>query len=294
MHTRKIQLPADFSWQACLKQLDRNALEPLHRVSEGIWQKVLVLDEHPHLFYIGADEDTIEIATEDDLKDQSWREVEQWVKTSLDLDRNLTEFYQMAESDPILGPIVRQHRGLRLIRIPDLFETLIWCIIGQQINLAFAYQLKSRLVRTFGGHHLLAGQTWYTFPKPEALSDLDPAELKIMQFSRRKVEYIQEIAQQFLSGDLSQQELEQLNDPLAIRERLVKVRGIGDWTANYAMMRCLGLPNALPVGDAGLHQAIRKALDLDRKPTPSEVRAAADPWKGWESYATYYLWQSLS
>ncbi len=74
---------------------------------------------------------------------------------------------------------------------------------------------------------------------------------------------------------------------------LVGSRGIGPWTANYVLLRCLRFPTALPIEDVGLHNAIKLLLGMDRKPTVEEIREPAKPWAGWESYATFYLWRAL-
>jgi DNA-3-methyladenine glycosylase II len=74
---------------------------------------------------------------------------------------------------------------------------------------------------------------------------------------------------------------------------LVRVRGIGPWTAHYVRMRCLRDPRAFPIGDAGLHNAVKARLGLERKPTPQELQALFANWAGWEAYATFYLWHSL-
>ena len=74
---------------------------------------------------------------------------------------------------------------------------------------------------------------------------------------------------------------------------LVKIRGIGPWTANYVLMRCLRFPNAFPIADVGLHNAIKHLTGTEEKPTIEEIWKLAAPWTGWESYATFYLWRFL-
>jgi DNA-3-methyladenine glycosylase II len=76
-------------------------------------------------------------------------------------------------------------------------------------------------------------------------------------------------------------------------KRLTAVRGIGPWTAHYVMMRCLRHPAAFPVDDAGLINAIKTVGRMARKPTRQEVLKLAEPWKGWEAYAVFYLWRML-
>jgi DNA-3-methyladenine glycosylase II len=74
---------------------------------------------------------------------------------------------------------------------------------------------------------------------------------------------------------------------------LVNIRGIGPWTANYVLMRCLRFPSAFPIDDVGLQNAIKHPLGRDKKPTKDEIMKFAGNWTNWESYATFYLWRFL-
>jgi len=77
------------------------------------------------------------------------------------------------------------------------------------------------------------------------------------------------------------------------KEKLMKIKGIGNWTANYALMKTFRFPDAFPLEDAGLGNALRSLLHLHGKPTLDEVREVFRPYKGWEAYATLYLWRAL-
>ena len=77
------------------------------------------------------------------------------------------------------------------------------------------------------------------------------------------------------------------------KEKLMKIKGIGNWTANYALMKTFRYPDAFPLEDAGISNALRTFLKLDRKPTLDEIREVFMKYKGWEAYATLYLWRSL-
>ncbi|HLR64219.1 MAG TPA: DNA-3-methyladenine glycosylase 2 family protein [Pseudogracilibacillus sp.] len=102
------------------------------------------------------------------------------------------------------------------------------------------------------------------------------------------------IAQLMTSGELSKDKLLQLGDPAKIEKYLVKIRGIGPWTVNYLLMRCLGFTSAFPIDDVGLHNAIKKRLALTEKPSKAEIKKLAFHWQGWEAYATFYLWHQFN
>ncbi|WJH35671.1 DNA-3-methyladenine glycosylase [Paenibacillus sp. CC-CFT747] len=216
-----------------------------------------------------------------------------YIREWLDGDTDLRPFYRMAENDGLLGPLTRRYRGLRIIGAPDLFEALCWAVTGQQINLPFAYTLKRRLVESFGRSLEAGGWRHWLFPQPEELADVPAEALKALQFTGRKAEYLLEIARLMADGELSKEGLLALGFTEAER-RLLAIRGIGAWTAHYAMMRCLRHPAAFPIGDAGLHNALKQQLGLNRKPPEEEIRRIFSPWSGWEAYAVFYLWRSLT
>ena len=96
----------------------------------------------------------------------------------------------------------------------------------------------------------------------------------------------------FLDGEISKIQLEAL--PLTqAKERLMKIHGVGNWTANYALMKTFRNPEAFPLEDAGLHNAIKQQLNLKSKPDAARVKRIFKKYRGWEAYAVLYLWKSL-
>ena len=76
-------------------------------------------------------------------------------------------------------------------------------------------------------------------------------------------------------------------------KELTKLRGIGPWTANYVSMRCFRFPEAFPMADIGLLNAVKSLKQMDRKPTNDELKALFQPFTQWEAYLTFYLWRIL-
>lgn len=221
-----------------------------------------------------------------------WVAVETYVREWFDLDTDIAPFYALASRDRHLKELVKEYYGYRIVGHPDLFESLVWAVIGQQINLAFAYTLKQRFVERFGERLQVNGTTHYLFPDPRVVAELNPEVLYPLQFSRQKSNYTVEIASAFASGEISKAKLKSL--PLQqAKETLMRIKGVGNWTANYALMKTFRFPDAFPLEDAGLHNALKRKLKLDRKPTLAEVSTVFKKYKGWEAYATLYLWKSL-
>src|SRR6185295_8612416 len=117
-------------------------------------------------------------------------------------------------------------------------------------------------------------------------------DLLPLQFSRQKSKYVKLIGEAFAGGAISKEGLSKLSFEEAKTE-LMKIKGIGNWTANYALMKTFRYPNAFPLEDAGLHNAIKNLLGLRKKPNLKRVKSIFKKYKGWEAYATVYLWKSL-
>jgi len=229
---------------------------------------------------------------EDDITSSEQEHVERYVRDWFDLDQDVAAFVRMAETDELLRPLVREYEGLRLIGFPDLFEALTWAVIGQQITLSFAYTLKRRFVEKYGESREVDGMTYWAFPNPETIALLESSDLRQLQFSTRKAEYIIGIAQEMTDGRLSTRQLRNESSDV-IHGRLLSLRGVGEWTASYVRMKCFQDPTAFPAADAGLHQALKHHLGRSDKLTADEVRQYGERFAGWEAYATFYLWRSL-
>ncbi|WP_223588879.1 DNA-3-methyladenine glycosylase family protein [Neobacillus bataviensis] len=289
----EIYPPEEFNFNECLVFLSRSSLEVLHQIKAGSVYKLIKVNETFILFKVGYNNRSIivefPISTP---SEESRKQAAEYIWEWLDLDQDLAGFYEMAAKDRILSKISNKYYGLRIIGIPDLFESLIWAIIGQQINLTFAYTLKKRFVERFGESLTFNGNTFWLFPSFEKIASIDVEDLKKLQFTGRKAEYIIGIAKSMDNGDLSKEIL--LNqDYQQVKKTLTEFRGIGPWTADYVMMKCLHYNTSFPIGDAGLHNALKNLLSSERKPAIEEIQEFAENWDGWQAYATFYLWRSL-
>ncbi|WP_200416157.1 DNA-3-methyladenine glycosylase family protein [Virgibacillus salexigens] len=293
-HTHvEIALPADFSFQECLRFLGRSDQELVYTINEGHLYKLLKIDTAFILCDITHKENVLHVQFSNEVPTFAVKqEVVSFISEWLDLDRDLTAFYHLASQDEILHKLVVRYQGLRMIRIPDLFEALTWAIIGQQVNLTFAYKLKKRLTEMYGEHRTFRDKRYWLFPDPASIAELTVDELRGLQLSRRKAEYIIYVAALIRDGQLTKAELgKRMYD--SVKKSLVAIRGIGNWTADYVLMKCLGRSEAFPIADVGLHNAIKVQLGLHKKPALKQIEMMATKWEGWQAYATFYLWRSL-
>jgi len=286
-----------FSLKACLAYLNRSSLECLHQVKEDTVLKLLQIQGTDYLIELSSGNNGNIKVTSVMNKPMSGAVMEQiklYIRSWFDLDRNIKPWQSLVEQDSLLSKMPTALYGLRLIGIPDLFEAMCWAIAGQQVNLAFAYRLKARLVEHYGKRTVWDGDVYYSFPSPSDLSAIDPAELQMLQFTKAKARTIIQIAQQMDNGLLTKERLLQLNSFSEAERQLVQIKGIGAWTANYVKMRCLRDPSAFPIADVGLQNAVKVLLCMSAKPTQAHLRQLFEPYKGWEAYATFYLWNSLA
>ncbi|WP_338068744.1 DNA-3-methyladenine glycosylase [Paenibacillus nanensis] len=294
-----VQTPELFRFEPNLRYLARSSNECMYRIEDGFVYKAISAGEDAAVIQVGeSPEGGLAVRllgaasgsrAGEGLRAAAMREVKEW----FDLERDLSPFYALAASDPLLVEPARRFYGLRLMGIPDLFEALCWGIIGQQINLAFAYTLKRRLVEAYGRPIDADGHRYWLFPRPEEIAALSPTDLEPLRMTVKKCEYLIGAAEAIASGTLSKERLTAAGSLKEAEKLLTGMRGIGPWTANYAVMRCLRLPDAFPIDDVGLHNALKQQLGLDRKPTKAELLELSKGWSGWEAYATFYLWRLL-
>jgi DNA-3-methyladenine glycosylase II len=210
----------------------------------------------------------------------------------LGLDADLAGFYTHAATDPVLAPLVEPLFGLRPSITPDPFEMLVGAISAQQVNLAFAFTTRARLVRRYGTPYVVDGVTVYAFPAPAAVAAADVATLRDMQFSMRKAEYLIDLARALAGGQLDLAGLTDLPDE-AVIERLTAQRGLGRWTAEWFLARGLGRPDVCPAGDLGVRRAVEALCFRGRPCDAARVRRRALAWRPYRSLAVHYLLAGL-
>lgn len=218
--------------------------------------------------------------------------VEAELRWSFSLDVDLAPFYRWAQGDPILSELTTRCYGLRPLRAATLFEALITAITAQQVNLTFATTTRSRLIRRYGRSLTLDGDTFYTFPTPEALADVPLEELRAMQFSWRKAEYVVNLARLIAKEEVKLREFSQLTNAEVI-DRITRVKGLGRWTADWVLARGLGRGDAIAAGDLGVRKAIGKFYFGGQVPSAEEVREFAARWGIFQNYAVHYLLAGL-
>ncbi|AYC30135.1 DNA-3-methyladenine glycosylase family protein [Paenisporosarcina cavernae] len=255
------------------------------------------------LIYIRPEEKLVKIPLENSVA--TLKSIGTFEQPAFELSGNLTEediarvksiFHFDRSLDPIhahfrntnLAEVFDQHRGTPIVKEFSLYATLMKSIIHQQLNLAFAHTLTTRFVENYGTQK----EGVWLYPTPERTAEIPVEELRALQFSQRKAEYVIDVSKAIASGTIELDTMEQLPDE-EIVETLVKLRGIGPWTAGSFLLFGLGRPNLFPVADVGLQNALKKLWKLEQKPTAEEMQAHFPEWEPYLSYASLYLWRTI-
>ncbi len=263
----------------------------MHTLVKGGVRKALRTAAGNTLIEIKADQDQITIQQLAGVQAND-KEVGGFVQEWFDLDRDLRPFYDLLKKDKDLAPLATLYKGFKIVGIPNLYECMLWCIAGQQINLNFAYTLKRRLVEEYGDTIYYQNKAHFLFPEPAVLVSVPVESFRKMQFTTRKAEYIKGISEAFCTGAISKELLVSHSTESAQLQHLLAFRGIGEWSANYVLMKSVRAMNRIPVGDAGLNQALKKFKGIERN-NNSEVIKTFEPFTGWKTYLVFYLWRNL-
>lgn len=203
------------------------------------------------------------------------------VEQMLGLRVDLSSFYQMANADGQISTLVARFRGLKPPRFPTVFESLLNAVALQQLSLEAGLTLLNRLATTHGEVVSTDRISMYALPRPDVIASLRPQAFRRLGFSLRKGATLIELSQAVVTGRLDLDALERLGDDEVV-SRLTSVRGIGRWSAEYALLRGLGRLHVFPGDDVGARNNLARLLGLE----PSlDYRAVGQAVSRWRPYA---------
>jgi len=255
----------------------------------NVFRKVFKNEDKLYLLSLQESNDGIALNLKPATRSQSaWQQAEHIARKILGLDFPLEKLYQFAKSDPVLHELTQKFHGLRPTLAANPFEMMVTSISAQQINLQFAFTVRSRLVRRYGEKLKFDGQTYYAFPTPEKLARVKVSSLRQLQFTEKKSEYIIGLAKAISNGQLDLEALSQQSDE-AIAEKLIALHGIGRWTVDWFLARCLGRGDAFPAGDLGVRKAVQHFFFNGKEKSEDELRKFALRWGKFANLATHYL-----
>ncbi|WP_242542974.1 DNA-3-methyladenine glycosylase family protein [Vagococcus fluvialis] len=251
----------------------------MYKINDKTLRRAFKLEEKIYLCDISFNErkNVIEVTL---LNDVHWSQIEQtmvinFIVEWFDLQTDINSFYELAKEDLILNPLMNKFYGLRLVGMPDFYEAITWGILGQQINLQFAYTLKRRFTEKFGEKVTYEELDYWIYPEAKRIAETTIEDLLELKLTLRKVIFLS------------------FEDAKTIEKEMIKIRGIGPWIANYVLMRCFRKNEAFPMADIGLLNGIKVIENLSEKPDTTKMLALKEDWGEWASYATFYIWRLL-
>ena len=187
---------------------------------------------------------------------------------------------ELAAADPVMAGLIARYPDCVLGNRGDPFQTLARAIVGQQISVKAADSIWARFA------------TLAETVAPERIAALELDTLAACGLSRRKAEYLRDLAGHFADGRVEPARWKKMEDEAVIAE-LVDVRGIGRWTAEMFLIFNLRRPDVWPVDDIGLQKAVALHYLAGERPTPKILRQHGERHAPWRTVATWYLWRSL-
>ncbi len=211
------------------------------------------------------------------------------LRALFDLDANPTVIDAHLAADPVLAGSVRAHPGLRVPGAWDMFELAVRAVLGQQISVRGATTLAGRLAARYGEPL----ETPFAYlqrlaPTPATLALADENDLAALGMFGAKARTIRDLAAAAVRGELN---FGLTTTDRDVIERLCRIHGIGEWTAQYVAMRALRFPDAFPAADLGLRKAL--ADSTGKLPSETALLTRASAWRPWRAYAAVHLWQTL-
>lgn len=219
------------------------------------------------------------------------RELESALRSAIErllgVNTDLRAFYAFAATQKHLGPLISSFSGVKPPRYPSLFEALLNAISCQQVSLHVGIMLLNRVVQKFGrlapGDDLLR-----TCPRPSDLANLSAGALRAFGYSANKERAILELSRSIASGELDLESFRELDDAAAL-EHLTSIRGIGRWSAEYALLRGMGRLNIFPGDDVGGWNNLQKHLRLRSRPDYAKTRKLLAPWKNYAGLIYFHF-----
>ena len=185
---------------------------------------------------------------------------------------------ELSRKDDVLHEIIKEFNDLELVSRGDLFYTLIRSVIGQQISVKAASTVWSRFCERIGDI------------EPKNILSADIEDLRSCGLSQRKAEYVIGISESW--SDYDSVEWKEMSDEEII-QKLIKLRGVGKWTAEMILIFTMLRPDVFPIGDIGMIRGIEKSYNSGGRMSLEELYAISEKWKPWRTVACCFMWRTV-
>ncbi|MDJ0940414.1 MAG: AlkA N-terminal domain-containing protein [Woeseiaceae bacterium] len=276
-----------YDWDALLDFFAGRAIPGVESVSDGVYRRSVSIDGRHGVLEVANDAaaDSIVVSVSG-VETASLFQVVQTAREMFDVDAPIADIHATLRKDPVLKSALKRRPGIRVPGTWDPFELSVRAILGQQVSVKAATTLSGRIVDRYGEPLDLESAAAYgithLFPTPKRLGR---ARLNKMGLVGARAETISRLARA-----VSRRDIDFDDDADTFVEAMTALRGIGDWTAQYVLMRAHKNPDAFPASDLGLLRAFDRPGT--KRLTPRRLTELSERWRPWRAYAALLLWSS--
>lgn len=266
-----------------LRRRPNNAMD---RWEDGVYRRTMVVDAMPVQVAVIQQNSTLAVTVAGaGLPSRAQADVTAALDRLLGLRIDLRKFYRLASQETKLHQLARRFLGMKPPRFPSVFEALVNAIACQQLSLTVGITLLNRLTECYG---LGSRSEDRAFPRPDDLNKVDAQALRALGYSRSKGQTLIEAARAVTEGDLDLEALATMDDAEVVK-RLMELRGVGRWTAEYTLLRGLGRTHQFPGDDVGAQKGLHRWLRLRRPPDYDHVRRVLRKWRPYAGLIYFHL-----
>ncbi len=204
----------------------------------------------------------------------------------LSLEDDLGPFYAIGRTDPAFAPVIEALYGYHQVKFLTPFENACWAVLSQRNPMKMAQKMKWALTEQLGESLEVEGLLYRAFPEATQIIQTDPDLLHSLIRNERKAEQIASVAAAFSRAD---EEFLRKGDYAEVEAWLLKIKGIGAWSANFIMLRGLGRMERAPDSEKRLSEVLAHKYGQGHSLTPAEMRQVADRYGHWQGYWAHYL-----
>jgi DNA-3-methyladenine glycosylase II len=206
------------------------------------------------------------------------------IKSFLSLDDDLKPFYKLGVNDNCFAPVLENLYGLHQVKFLTPFEAAAWAVLSQRISMKVAHIMKTRLTEAIGDKINIEGIDYWTFPAAHQLKNLGVEKLVTIIKNKRKSEFLMAVAEAF---DRVDENFLRNGDSEDVKEWLMNIKGIGEWSAHLELIRGLGRMEEFSERDRMLFTCFKKIHGL--KSTEKQFKTVADRYGNFKGYWAYYI-----
>lgn len=227
-----------------------------------------------------------QIFSHEPITEKSRTEAEDRISFWLSLDDELNKFYSLAESDPVFQRVINLLYGYHQVKFLTPFENACWAILSTRNNMATARKMKSSLMNKYGTRIEFGTVTHLTFPTAFQLKNVTEEEIHSVIFNRKKAKFLIEVIKAFSQIDeyvLRNQSFEEA------KSWLLNIKGIGDWSASFILLRGLGKMDNLPLNEKVLNKSLENLYHFNQNDRSFNIREIAETYKEYQGYWAHYI-----